>query len=86
MILLAASIEKTLNILEGWVTGRMVIDQGAFVQLDDGKLIPVEENHIVEVKNGDVWKHLSEADFGIISIDGWPLYAGMDARIRKGRG
>jgi len=80
MILLIRSIEKTANIAGGYTVGNLVIDPtGVFIQLDNGSLIPVTGK--VEVKNGDVWQKLTTEDYNVEAYDGYPLYAGADARM-----
>lgn len=82
MFLLVESLQKTRDILDGWVVGRLVIEEGAFVQLDNGNLVPVETNYL-EVNNGGQWQNLRAADFTKTTPEGWPAYAGMDARMRE---
>lgn len=80
MIFLTRSIEKTANIAGGYTVGNLVIDpQGVFIQLDDGSLVPATGK--VEVKNGGTWQTLAPEDFSRITAEGWPAYAGMDARM-----
>lgn len=80
MIFLTRSIEKTANIAGGYTVGNLVIDpQGVFIQLDDGSLTPATGK--VEVKIGDHWEALTVADFNDETPEGWPLNAGLDARM-----
>lgn len=83
MFLLTASIRKTANILGGWMVGNLVIeDDGAFIQLDCGDLVPVVPSDIIEVHNNDQWQRLNEHDLKARTVEGWPAYAGMDARVK----
>ncbi|SFH21902.1 hypothetical protein SAMN05660649_04302 [Desulfotomaculum arcticum] len=84
MFLLADSIRKTANILDGWQVGNLVIEDGVFIQLDSGDLMPVAPGAILEVCNDGQWQRLSESDIEVKTIDGWPAYAGMDARFFVG--
>ena len=80
MIFLIRHIEKTANIAGGFTVGTLVIEsQGVFLQLDDGSLVPATGK--VEVKNGGTWQTLALEDFSRITAEGWPAYAGMDARM-----
>ncbi len=80
MIFLIRHIEKTANIAGGFTVGTLVIEsQGVFLQLDDGSLVPATGK--VEVKNGGTWQTLAPEDFSRITAEGWPAYAGMDARM-----
>jgi len=78
---LTRSIEKTANIAGGYTVGNLVIEpQGVFIQLDDGSLTPVTGK--LEVKIGDSWEFLTVADFNEETPEGWPLNAGLDARMK----
>jgi hypothetical protein len=80
LIFLIRHIEKTANIAGGFTVGTLVIEsQGVFLQLDDGSLVPATGK--VEVKNGGTWQTLAPEDFSRITAEGWPAYAGMDARM-----
>ncbi len=80
MIFLTRSIEKTANIAGGYTVGNLVIDpSGVFIQVENGELVPVTGK--VEVKNGDIWEALTVADFNDETPEGWPLNAGLDARM-----
>lgn len=80
MILLIQSIQRTCNIAEGWTVGQLVIESSAaYMELDNGSLIEV--NKELEVKNGDRWQRLTAADLKETTREGWPVYAGMDARM-----
>jgi len=81
MDFLTKHIQRTVDIADGWTTGTLVIEnQQAFLQLDSGAIIPAKG--IVEVKNGDHWQRLSQTDILRQTREGWPAYAGMDARMK----
>lgn len=82
MFLLVNSLRKTADIIDGWTVGRLVIEDGIFVQLDNGNLVPVETNYL-EVNNGGQWQRLGVDDFKKVTPEGWPAYASMDARMRE---
>jgi len=84
-LLLTDSLQKSIDqldsLLDGWTFGQLVIeDQKPFLQLENGDIIPA--TGIVEVKNGDFWERVDTYDYYIITIDGWPAYAGMKARMK----
>lgn len=80
MDLLIRSIEKTANIAAGYTVGTLVIEnEQAYLQLDDNSIVPIQGT--IEVKNGDHWQRLTLADILRTTSEGWPAYAGMDARV-----
>jgi len=84
MEFLLRSIEKTADIAAGYTVGTLVIENAqAFLQLESGTIIPA--NDTVEVKNNNHWQRLTQADILRTTSEGWPAYAGMDARMKPGR-
>lgn len=81
MITLINSIRKTVDILDGWTIGRLVIDEGVYLQDDKGNLIPVDARAHLEVCNGGRWQPVGGAELSRTTREGWPAYAGMDARV-----
>ncbi len=87
-MLIIRSIQKSINqidsLLDGWKFGQMVIEpEGIFIQQDDGSLITVPDGCHLEVLNGDQWQRLTHADLSRKTVEGWPAYAGLDARMRQ---
>jgi len=80
MFLLVRSLQKTADILDGWKVGCLVIKDIAYVELDNGSAIEINET--LEVRNGDEWQTVSHEDLGKRTPEGWPLLAGLDARLR----
>lgn len=80
MEFLVRHIQRTSDIAGGFVVGTLVIDDGVYIQAEDGELTPVTS--AVEVKNGGHWQHLSATDILRRTTEGWPAYAGMDARMK----
>jgi len=77
---LIRSMEKSINIIDGFTTGNLVIEpMGVFIQKETGELIPVIGK--VEVKCGDGWHALTIDDYNEETPEGWPLNAGLDARM-----
>lgn len=81
MEFLVRHIQRTADIAGGFIVGTLVIEDGVFIQLEDGQMIPATES--VEIKNGDTWQILTPADFIAVTVEGWPLYAGLDARMKE---
>ena len=80
MNFLVSSIRRTADIAGGFIVGQLVIDPtGVFIQKETGELIPAIGS--VEVKIGDHWEALTVADFNDETPEGWPLNAGLDARM-----
>jgi hypothetical protein len=80
MEFLVRHIQRTADIAGGFIVGTLVIEDGVFIQLEDGQMIPATGS--VEVKNGDTWQILTPADFVAVTVEGWPAYAGLDARMK----
>ena len=82
MEFLLRHIQQTADIADGWKAGRLVIEnQQPFLQLDNGSILPADG--IIEVKNGDYWQRLDSKDILCTTVEGWPAYAGLDARMRS---
>jgi|GEM_PF-2474260 len=87
MFLLANSLQQTINridaLLDGWTYGYLVIEDGqAYLELENEDLVPVTEDHYLEAENGDHFQHLTRADLEKKTLDGWPAYAGLLARMK----
>jgi hypothetical protein len=87
-MLITDSIRKSINqidaFLDGWTFGRLVIKpEGVSLQVEDGSLLPVPAGCILEVMNGDEWQRLTPADLTMTTREGWPLYAGLEARMKQ---
>jgi len=82
MEFLVRHIQRTADIAGGFIVGTLVIlDHQAYLQLENGELVSVTS--AVEVKNGDQWRRLTPADILQKTAEGWPAYAGMDARMKE---
>lgn len=90
--MLINSINKSINqidaLLDGWTFGRLVIDVAtngkliACLQKEDGEMIPIPTHTMLEVRNGDQWLRLTRMDLYRKTVEGWPAYAGLEARMR----
>ncbi|MEN6325834.1 MAG: hypothetical protein ABFD18_06470 [Syntrophomonas sp.] len=83
MDFLLRHIQKTIDIADGWIVGTLVIeeDKTAYLQRENGSLVPA--TGIIEVRNGDCWQRLLPDDFLQTTVEGWPAYAGLDARMKE---
>ena len=82
MYFLLQSIQITADIADGWTVGNLVIEnQQAYLQLENGSII--HASGIIEVKNGDVYQRLTAEDYKSETKEGWPLYAGLRARMKQ---
>ncbi|MDD2585496.1 MAG: hypothetical protein PHT79_06685 [Syntrophomonadaceae bacterium] len=81
MEFLIRHIQRTADIAGGYRVGNLVIkSQGTFLQLENGTMIPTASRH-VEVNNGNQWQTLNPDDLTRVTVEGWPAYAGLDARM-----
>ncbi|SDZ18909.1 hypothetical protein [Tindallia californiensis] len=85
---LARHIEETANILNGWTTGILVIEPGCLCvydrDLDLEHEIDIAKDHVeVETVDGG-WRKLKMMDYARKTKEGWLLFAGLDARMKKG--
>jgi len=80
MYLLVRSIQRTADIAGGYTVGTLVIDGGVFIQKENGQMVE-GAGHQVEVKNGDQWQTLALEDYKVVTVEGYPGYAGLDARM-----
>lgn len=79
-----STVDRIDATLDGWTQGRLVIDQGnAYIEVEPFQFVPVPAGVTVEVKNGSIWQRLTEADLQAVTVDGWPAYAGLPARIQE---
>ncbi len=85
---LTRHLQKTADKLDdvlGWTVGHLIIDPDrAYIQRDTGDLVPIPQNCRIEVRSEGQWQAVPVANLTHISADGWPLYAGLDARMKGG--
>lgn len=82
MEFLTRHIQRTADIAAGYTVGSLVIEnQQAYLQLDNNAIVP--DQGTIEVKNGDQWQRLTPDDILRQTPEGWPAYAGMDARMKE---
>lgn len=80
---LRGSIRNTLNHLDGWTTGRTLVEDGkAFLQLDNGDDMQLHQGDRIEVFAGNEYVSITLQDLLEKKTDeGWLLLAGFDARV-----
>lgn len=72
--------------LDNYTIGTLIIDDGqAYLELDIGELITLDDSYKIEVINGDGKYHPITYHQAITTMctDGWALYGGFKTRVRK---
>lgn len=86
MFKLARSIRQTADIAGGYIVGTLVIENGnAYVHKENGKEIEIKPEQSIEVYNEGDRKYVKisyEDAVTKVSTDGWPLFAGLDVRVK----
>lgn len=70
---------------DGYTTGRLIVENGEVsLQTSANDMMPVTTDTVIEVYGEGIGytriTHRQALD--AISTDGWPLFAGLDARIK----
>jgi hypothetical protein len=71
--------------LENYTLGTLIVD-GDTVSLEtkNGEIV-LDESYVIEVFDGEKYHQITyDQARSTISSDGWPLYAGLKARVKKG--
>jgi hypothetical protein len=85
MFNLAKSLRQTADIAGGYIVGTLVIENGkVYVQKDNGELTEITPQQSIEVYcEGDGYTRVTYEDaVTTMSSDGWPLFAGLDVRVK----
>ncbi|GIN58480.1 hypothetical protein J8TS2_27990 [Lederbergia ruris] len=85
------SLQKLIHQIDAILTkttlGRLIVYTGdcAFLEVEDSdEIIILDDTYKIEVLNDTEWVSITyEQAVHTLSSDGWPLYAGLTARIRK---
>jgi len=87
MIFLSERIKETADIMAGFMTGRLFVENGTVgIQLSNGEEIYLGERDHIEVRNGEAYQQItSVVVLTAKTVEGWPLYAGLYARVMLGR-
>ena len=82
MLMLSESIKNTIAIVEGYKLGRLIIEDNAnYIETEDGAILDVQ-GLIVEVLAGNEWYRLSNDDYDMKTVEGWPLFGGFHCRYK----
>jgi hypothetical protein len=83
---LSRSVRQTSDIAGGYAVGTLVIENGkAYVQKDDGEIIEITPEQSIEVFRDEPREYICityEEAINTMTSDGWPLYAGLDVRVK----
>ncbi|MTI83480.1 MAG: hypothetical protein FH756_06130 [Firmicutes bacterium] len=79
---LTRSIRETAAVADGWQVGTLVIHGNTYHLETDSRLIDITEDHTVEVMNGNNWQAIGQDNLAKKTAEGWPLLAGMKARVK----
>lgn len=78
------SMRKSMNMLDGWITGRLIVAEGkAYLELEDKSEIELSPSDNIEVLNDKTFMKISYKDIlEKVTQEGWPLFAGLETRIK----
>lgn len=84
---LAAHIRETADIAGGYLTGTLFVEGEAVgLQRQNGEEILLDDTYMIEVRNGDAYQQITIGDaLTAKTAEGWPLYAGLYVRVKKGQ-
>ncbi|CAH1230736.1 hypothetical protein PAECIP111891_06739 [Paenibacillus allorhizoplanae] len=84
-MLLSDHIRETADIIAGYVTGTLVIENNTVSLLKlDGELITVNEDYSIEVRNDRIYESVTVSQvIDLRTEEGWPLLSGIYTRIKK---
>lgn len=87
MEFLASHIRETSDIAGGYLTGTLFVEGEAVgLQRQNGEEILLDDTYMIEVRNGDAYQQITIGDaLTAKTAEGWPLYAGLYARVKKGQ-
>ncbi|WP_103108817.1 hypothetical protein [Brevibacillus reuszeri] len=85
MIFLSEHMKETTDIMAGFTTGRLFMENGTVgLQRSNGKEIYLGERDHIEVRNGDEYKPVTTREvLTAKTVEGWALYAGLYARVKR---
>lgn len=87
MEFLASHIRETSDIAGGYLTGTLFVEGEAVgLQRQNGEEILLDDTYMIEVRNGDAYQQITiQEALTAITGEGWPLYAGLYARVKRGQ-
>ncbi|CAM3464508.1 hypothetical protein EDM52_18460 [Brevibacillus invocatus] len=85
MIFLSDHMKETADIMAGYITGRLFVENGTVgIQRSNGQELYLGEGDHIEVRNGDEYQPVTTWDaLTAKTVEGWPLYAGLYARVKQ---
>jgi hypothetical protein len=87
--MLSEHIKQTIRIIEAsleeYTLGTLIVDGDTVaLEAENGEIV-LDETYVIEVFAGGKYHRITyEQARNTMSRDGWPLYAGLEARVRKG--
>ncbi|WP_064202820.1 hypothetical protein [Brevibacillus brevis] len=87
MIFLSEHMKETADIMAGYTTGRLFVENGTVgIQRSNGEEIYLGKRDHIEVRNGDEYQPVTTREaLAAKTVEGWSLYAGLYARVTLGR-
>lgn len=87
MIILSEHIKETADIIAGYTTGRLFVENRTVgIQRSNGEEIYLGERDHIEVRNGDTYEQITITDaLTAKTVENWPIYAGLYVRVIRGR-
>ncbi|WGV58379.1 hypothetical protein QIH01_23300 [Brevibacillus brevis] len=85
MIFLSEHMKETADIMAGYTTGRLFIENRTVgIQRSNGEEIYLSERDRIEVYNGEEYQLVSTNEvLTVKTVEGWALYAGLYARVER---
>lgn len=79
------SIHEIDAFLDGYTLGTLIVEGGqAFLEFSNGEYMPLNDNYQIEVINDNNNHPIScQQAINTLSTDGWSLYAGLTARVKR---
>jgi len=70
--------------LDNYTLGTLIVDDGqAYLELEIGELITLDDSYKIEVINGGEYQPITYHEaITRMSTDGWALFAGLTARVK----
>jgi hypothetical protein len=82
---LSEQIKDTINRVDGFTTGTLVVNENEVsLLLKDGTWLILSDQRTIEVRNGSEYVSVTYQDaLEKKTSEGWPLLAGLYARVKK---
>lgn len=88
-MILSDHIKQTVRtidaFLDNYTLGTLIIENDTVSLETEKDEILLDDSYIIEIFDGKKYHPITYSDaVSTISNDGWPLYAGLEARVKKG--